>query len=84
MTDTHDTDPTCPYCDRAFARESYRDLHLGVDHADRLTDAERERYETAHEQEEQELRLYRYKALGLLVLVYFGFIILYAFSLGAR
>ena len=86
MTDSepHPTDVTCPYCDRAFARDDYRDLHLGVDHADDLTDAERERYETALAEEEKELRLFRYKAVGLLVLVYFGFLILYAFSLAGR
>jgi hypothetical protein len=86
MTDpeTHATDVACPYCARVFAREDYRDLHLGVDHADDLTDAERERYETALAEEEQALRLFRYKALGLLVLVYFGFLMLYAFSLAGR
>lgn len=77
-------DAACPYCGREFARRDYRDLHLGVDHEGELTDGERERYETALAEEERQLRLFRYKALGLLVLVYFGFVILYAFSLGGR
>ncbi|WP_255196646.1 DUF7410 domain-containing protein [Halorarius litoreus] len=81
MPDATPDDATCPHCDRRFARDDYRDLHLGVDHAGDLTDAERERYEAALAAEEEQLRLFRYKALGLLVLVYFGFLILFAFSL---
>lgn len=81
MSESSPTDATCPYCDRRFARDDYRDLHLGVDHEDLLTDAERERYEVALAEEEEQLRLFRYKALGLLVLVYFGFLMLFAFSL---
>ena len=76
-----DADPRCPHCGRPFARVEYRDLHLGPDHADELTDDQRAAYEAAHETEEEALRLFRYKAIGLLVLVYFGFLILYAFSL---
>jgi len=71
----------CHYCDREFTRAEYRDLHLGLDHADVLSPAERSAYETARETEEAALTLFRYKALGLLVLVYFGFLILYAVSL---
>jgi hypothetical protein len=81
MPDAQPDDARCPYCDRRFARDDYRDLHLGVDHAGELTAEERERYEAALAEEEQQLRLFRYKALGLLVLVYFGFLILFAFSL---
>lgn len=82
--DTPDEGHDCPHCDRAFARPDYRDLHLGVDHGERLSAAERERYEDALAEEERRLRLFRYKALFVLVLVYFGFVVLYAFSLGGR
>jgi hypothetical protein len=72
---------TCPYCDREFARPDYRDLHLGLEHADALSPAERSAYETAREDEEEALTLFRYKALGLLIVIYFGFLMLYAVSL---
>jgi hypothetical protein len=71
----------CPYCAEAFARERHRALHLGQAHAATLSAEEREAYETAEEAEREDLRLFRLKALAALVLVYFGFLILYAFSL---
>ncbi|MFC7236027.1 DUF7410 domain-containing protein [Halosegnis marinus] len=75
------TDHDCPYCDRVFARGAYRDLHLGLDHGGDLTPAERAAYEDALADEEEALTLFRYKALGLLVLIYFGFLMAYAVSL---
>lgn len=81
MTDDQSDRHDCPYCSQVFARADYRDLHLGVGHEERLTAEQRDAYETALTEEERELRLFRYKALGLLVVVYFSFIILYAFSL---
>jgi hypothetical protein len=69
----------CGYCGRAFAREDWLALHRGLDHADRLTDDERAAYEAALEREEEALRLFRLKAVGVLVLVYFGFIMVYSF-----
>ncbi|MFC7226383.1 C2H2-type zinc finger protein [Salinirubellus salinus] len=71
----------CPYCEAAFARERHRDLHVGQAHDEALTHAEREAYEAAEDAEREDLRLFRLKALAALVLVYFGFLILYAFSL---
>ena len=71
----------CPYCDRRFARESYRDLHLGQEHEGRLGASEREAYEAAHDAEAEAIRLFRLKALAVLVLVYFGFLVVYAFTL---
>jgi hypothetical protein len=71
----------CPYCDRRFAREAYRDLHLGQEHGARLDAGEREAYEAAHDAEAEAIRLFRLKALAVLVLVYFGFLMVYAFTL---
>jgi hypothetical protein len=71
----------CPYCAEAFARERHRALHLGQAHGAVLSAEEHEAYETAAEAEREDLRLFRLKALAALVLVYFGFLILYAFSL---
>ena len=82
-----ETDPderapfACPYCVREFARADYRNLHLGLEHADALSPAERSAYETARDAEEEALTLFRYKAVGLLIVIYFGFLMLYAVSL---
>ena len=76
-----DGSPTCGYCGRSFAREEYRDLHLGVEHGAAMTDAERVAFSEAREAEERALRLFRYKVLGLLVVVYFLFLMAYALSL---
>jgi hypothetical protein len=71
----------CPYCGRRFAREAYRDLHCGQEHGARLDDAERAAYERAHDAEAREIRMFRLKALAVLVVVYFGFLMVYAFTL---
>lgn len=71
----------CPYCDRRFHRESYLSLHRGQTHPDRLTDAERAAFDAAREAEEEQLRLFRLQALAALVFIYFGFLMVYAFSL---
>jgi hypothetical protein len=81
-TDTtmDERDHDCPYCDRVFARADYRDLHLGLEH-DHLTDAEQAAFADAREAEEEALTIFRYKALGLLVVAYFLFLMAYAASL---
>ena len=71
----------CPYCDRRFARDDWLALHEGLDHEGVLSADERAAYEAALEAERERLRLFRYKALGALVLLYFGFVILYAIAL---
>jgi hypothetical protein len=78
-----DDDPPydCPYCDRRFHRAPYLDLHRGQDHPDALTDTERAAFEAARDEEEEELRLFRLQALAALVFIYFGFLLVYAFSL---
>ncbi|QZY01078.1 DNA-binding protein [Halobaculum rubrum] len=69
----------CPRCGRPFARERHRDLHLGQDHRD-LDDDERAAYEHAREAESDALRRFRIVSLGTLVLLYFGFLFLYAIA----
>ena len=71
----------CPYCGEVFARSRHRDLHLGQAHGEVLSPEEREAHEAALESEREDLRLFRLKALAALVAVYFGFLMLYAFSL---
>ena len=67
----------CPRCGAPFARERHRDLHLGLAHAD-LTEGERAAYAAASEDERADLRRFRIVALGMLVLLYFGFLFAYA------
>jgi hypothetical protein len=74
-----DTPRVCAYCGRAFARADWLALHRGLDHGDRLDAAEREAYERAREAEQKRLRLFRLKALGVLVVLYFGFVMAYSF-----
>ncbi|WP_159667551.1 DUF7410 domain-containing protein [Halobaculum saliterrae] len=81
-TDPYEVPPdatafACPRCGRPFARERHRDLHLGADHRD-LDDDERAAYEDAREAETDDLRRFRIVSLGTLVLLYFGFLLLYA------
>lgn len=69
----------CPRCGRPFARERHRDLHIGQDHRD-LDDEERAAYVAARDEESDELRRFRIVSLGMLVLLYFGFLFLYAIA----
>ncbi|MFC6836341.1 C2H2-type zinc finger protein [Halomarina ordinaria] len=69
----------CEFCERRFAHEEWLVLHRGLEHGDRLSEAEYERFQETYEDEEEELNLFRLKALALLVFVYFGFLITYAF-----
>ena len=68
----------CPYCGRPFASADLLALHRGHAHPDVLTDDERAAFRAAYEDEQQAIREFRLKAIGLLVLVYFGFLVVYA------
>ena len=68
----------CPYCDRPFRREDQRTLHVGLEHYDRMTDAEETAFRETYSEETEELGLYRLKLVGLLVLLYFGLLMLYS------
>lgn len=68
----------CPHCERTLVDQRTLDLHRGFDHPEALTDAEREAFERAYEAESEELRRFQLLSLGLLVLLYFGFLFLYA------
>jgi hypothetical protein len=74
-----DAEPvTCEYCGAPFSDEEGLALHRGVEHGARLTDAEREAFRAAYEEESEELRLFRLKAVAALVAIYF--VLLMAFS----
>ncbi|PSP72258.1 DNA-binding protein [Halobacteriales archaeon QS_3_64_16] len=69
----------CEYCGRRFAESDLLALHRGLAHAGRLTDGEREAFETAYAGEEEGLRLFRLKALLALMALYF--LLLFAYSI---
>jgi hypothetical protein len=73
-----ETSADCPYCGRPFVEEQLRDLHLGVDHPERLDDEQRDAYEAAAESEDDALRRHTIAAIGLLVVLYFGLLIVFA------
>lgn len=69
----------CPYCGRPLATDHLRALHVGERHADAMTDAEREAYEAAHEQENDDLFVFHIKVIAVVTLVTFAFVYTYSF-----
>jgi hypothetical protein len=68
----------CDRCGRPFEDETLLDLHRGHVHFDDLSEDEISAFETAYEDEDEAIRLFRLKALGTLILLYFGFLMVYA------
>lgn len=68
----------CSYCGQPFSHEEYLVLHRGLEHGDKLSDDEVDAFHDAYQEETEELRLFRLKALALLVLLYFGFLFTYS------
>lgn len=68
----------CEHCGASFADEELLALHCGHDHPDAIDETTQEAFETAYGAEQEEIRLFRLKALGALVLLYFGFLMVYA------
>ncbi|WP_435345580.1 DUF7410 domain-containing protein [Haloarchaeobius sp. HRN-SO-5] len=68
----------CPYCNRPFRREDQCTLHVGLEHYDRMTAGEEAAFRDAYSAESEELGLYRLKLVGLLVVLYFGMLMLYS------
>lgn len=75
---TDDGPLTCAYCGRRFAEDDWLALHRGLEHSDAITPTERAAFEAAYEAEEAELRFFRLQALAALVVLYFGFLVVYA------
>ncbi|WP_238993940.1 C2H2-type zinc finger protein [Halobellus captivus] len=78
--DTAET-PTyaCDDCGRRFYTQDLLVLHRGVAHPSALDEGERDAYREAYAAEERAIRSFRIRALGILVLLYFGFLLLYVF-----
>lgn len=68
----------CPYCDRDERTERLRSLHVGEEHWDQATEAERDRYREAYEAESEALWRFRLLAVAALVFLYFGFLFAYS------
>ncbi|MFB6126513.1 MAG: C2H2-type zinc finger protein [Halolamina sp.] len=68
----------CGYCKAPFPTDRVRDLHVGRAHAGAADEAERERYADGVRTERDDLRSFRLRALAALVLLYFGFLFVYA------
>ena len=74
-----DTPPfECSYCGRPFTTGERLALHRGIEHAERLSDAEWEAYETATAAEAVDLRRYKLRSLIALAAVYFALLFAYA------
>ncbi len=74
-----DSEPiVCPYCSMPLSTQRQRSLHIGLDHYHESTDREQEAFREAYAKEEQELSRFRIVALGGLVALYFGFLLVYA------
>ncbi|GCF15634.1 hypothetical protein Harman_35690 [Haloarcula mannanilytica] len=68
----------CDYCGHPFPTTDRLVLHKGLEHPQELDADEEDAFISARADEEDELRTLRLKALGALVLLYFGFLMLYA------
>jgi hypothetical protein len=68
----------CPYCNQPFPTDDTLTLHKGIEHPDDLSAAEQDAYERTRDEEEEGLRLFKLKSLVALVVIYFGFIMVYA------
>ncbi|WP_238392262.1 DUF7410 domain-containing protein [Halorussus amylolyticus] len=69
----------CPYCERPLESEDLLALHKGLDHWEDLSDPERETFREVYADETESLRTFRLKILGILVVVYFGFLFVYSY-----
>lgn len=68
----------CPHCDRPFRSERYATFHVGLEHPAACTEAEREAYEEARDDESFDLFTFHVKAAVTVFLVYFVFTFTYA------
>lgn len=69
---------TCPYCGQPFPNTEILTLHKGRTHWEDLSEEERAAVREARDNEANELRMFQLRALGVLVLLYFGLLITYA------
>ncbi len=68
----------CEHCGFELKNEKQHRLHLGLEHYGQLSEGDRETFRETYHEEEAELNRFRIIALGGLVVLYFGFLIIYA------
>jgi len=73
-----ETPVVCPYCGFELPDDEQCRLHLGLEHYGELGEAEREAFKRNYTEEETALNRFRIIALGALVALYFGFLVVYA------
>lgn len=73
-----ETPVVCPYCGFELAADKQQRLHLGLEHYAELSDDERDVFKRTYTGEETALNRFRILALGGLVALYFGFLVVYA------
>jgi hypothetical protein len=79
--DAPDDPAVCSYCGARFVEEALLALHRGLEHGPELDEDERAAYAEAVAAERDSLRLFRLQALAALLVIYFGFVVVYAFVL---
>jgi len=72
----------CPYCDRPFQWAERRDLHVGEVHEGAMSEDERSAYGAAVESERDEMWLYHFKIVVVLLVLYMLTGLLYLVTLG--
>lgn len=72
----------CSYCERPFPSDHLRALHVGHAHPDACTEAELAEYETAENEETDELFLFHLQVIAAIGLLYAGFVLVYMVVLG--
>lgn len=76
--DQSDDALVCEYCGRPFTRPDLLALHRGQAHPEEMTDDHEQAFADAYEDEQAAIRRFRLKAIGALILLYFGFLMIYA------
>lgn len=74
----------CPYCDRPLATDRLLAIHVGESHPESCTDAERDAYDAALQDEDDDLFIFHLKVVGGLMTLWAGFIITYMVVLGIQ
>lgn len=70
---------SCEYCHAVEPTAELLALHRGLEHYEKLDSDEQSAYETAYAAEQSAISRFRLLALGALIVLYFGLLMIYAF-----
>lgn len=73
----------CPHCDRPFPEAASRDIHLGEEHRDILTEDQLAAHEAATAAEDDTLFYFHIKVVAILGVLYAAVVLLYMIALGS-